>query len=190
MPLTNVKEYLSQVLDVDALLTDIELVHQMNKVLDDARVQPMYLPRLEKLELAMRECEMFKKLEDKQKKGIVKRVKELANKDEAAPEKDRRLRNELFFNEYTRLLADNDDQALLTAWVKFRNDTARVRLRKRDMKNFEKEARALLMYGKGIKPIDIAKAINKTPAFVSTLVHRLQHKFTDRVQRGLCLSVP
>lgn len=68
----------------------------------------------------------------------------------------RLLNNEQHFHEYARLLESQDEKESIRTWVNYKCSNSRIKLNKRQVKMFEKEAQVLLKLKQSAKTACIA----------------------------------
>lgn len=184
MPLEGIQEYLSRVLQLEALQPDESLITNLNELLGSTRVKPLQLPPRERLELDLRSSRLFEVLEETERRKMIERLRELPDVSSNPKTASRKLQSQLNAHEVQRLSQASHNSDFAAAWVSMRASKTQSTVRKRDVKRFEKEAVILERYMQGEKPRLLAKEFEVTPQFVSRTVQLMKKRGLEALYGG------
>ena len=176
MPLIDIPDYLRTMLKIESIASDEKLVDCLDLSLRQSQFKPLYIEPLGRLELAIRDSNVYQGFATDTQERIVKRLRSFAPHNQKGKASKRDLQNEIELHLHTRLCqVEYSDQAAL-AWISFRVSNSTKVVKKRDVKRFEKEALLLNKYLAGTKPRVIAKELQITTKFISNTIELMKRK--------------
>ena len=67
-----------------------------------------------------------------------------------------KLNRDIMLHNYQAFTLDRNSHAFIQSWIKLRTYAMKTTVKKRDLKSYEKEAKIVLKYFEGTKPMHIA----------------------------------
>ena len=107
------------------------------------------------------------------------RLRSLKEDSSNSKEGKRRLNNEVLLDNYLKIGSRASNMVQLQHWVEFRASTAKVKLKKRDLKLYQKEAIVLNKYLQGVRPRVIAHEIQVLRSFINRSYIKYSKKIHD-----------
>ena len=132
---------------------------------------------LARLEQTVKDSKLFAELSEEIKASMMSR---LHRPRDISPDIQRRKyeqANELLLNESTRLMRDEDEEeASVKRWLQNRVRLAKSKLKRRQLKQYEKEGRVLFRHLQGKQPRHIAKELGVTVNFINNALGAMRIK--------------
>ena len=134
-------------------------------------------PSMARLEQTVRDSSLFAELSEEVKASMITRL----HRPRGSATRTHRNRyeepNELLLNESTRLMRDtNEEEASVKRWLQNRVRLARSKLKRRQIKQYEKEGRVLFRHLQGMHPRHIATELGVTATFINNALGAMRSK--------------
>jgi hypothetical protein len=131
-------------------------------------------PSLARLEQTVKDSQLFAELSEEVKTSLMTRLHKPRGAAASPESHTYDEPNELLLNESTRLMRDdNEEDASVKRWLENRVRFARSKLKRRHMKQYEKEGRVLFRHLQGMKPRHIAAELDVTANFINNALGAL-----------------
>ena len=127
----------------------------------------------------MKSSHLFQSLDPQTQRNLSGRLRSLQEDGSNSKEGKRKLNNEVLLDNYIKIGSRASNMVQLQHWVEFRASTAKVKLKKRDLKLYQKEAAVLSKYIDGAKPRAIAHEMQVLRSFIHRSYTKYQKKRHD-----------
>jgi hypothetical protein len=177
MPLEGIEHYVKHKLPSTVLPSDAALVAYLDVKITERTNIPGVTPSLARLEQTVKDSKLFAELSEEVKTSLMTRLHRPRGAAACPEGHTYDEPNELLLNESTRLMRDdNEEDASVKRWLENRVRFARSKLKRRHMKQYEKEGRVLFRHLKGMKPRHIAAELDVTANFINNALGALRIK--------------
>ena len=177
LPLEGVEHYVKRKLPSTVLPSDAALVAYLDAKITERASISAVTPSLLRLEQAVRDSKLFAELSEEVKTSLMTRLHRPRGAAIGPTARKYDEPNELLLNESTRLMRDDDEEeASVKRWLENRVRLARSKLKRRHMKQYEKEGRVLFRHLQGMQSRHIAAELGVTSNFVNNALGALRIK--------------
>ena len=120
MPLIGIPDYLSSLLKIASIGSDEQLVENLHRTLGNSQVKPLCLQPLCRLELDLRDSNVYKNFTSETQDRIVKRLRSLAPHNLSGKATMMNLNNEQQLHSHNRLNQVQKGLDSTDAWISYR----------------------------------------------------------------------
>ena len=177
LPLEGIEHYVKHKLPSTVLPSDAALVAYLDVRITERANIAAVTPSLARLEQTVKESKLFAELSEEVKTSLMTRLHKPRGAATGPETRKYDEPNELLLNESIRLMRDNiEEEASVKRWLENRVRLARCKLKRRHMKQYEKEGRVLFRHLQGMQSRHIAAELGVTSNFVNNALGALRIK--------------